>query len=873
MTQMTYRFQDGKKEWNDLLGGKGANLCEMTNLGLPVPPGFIISTEACRDYLAEGREELSGSLLQEVEKRIEELEAVSNKTFGMGEDPLLVSVRSGAKFSMPGMMDTILNLGLNDETVLALAEITGNQDFAFQCYCRLIQMFADVVFDVDSKHFGSAPSSRPSLEEWQKTTAIYKETFSRETGREFPQTAFEQLTIAVQAVFSSWNNNRAKIYRSLHGIPDNLGTAVNIQMMVFGNYSSDSGTGVMFTRNPATGEKGVYGEYLLQAQGEDIVAGIRTPEPISTLQEALPAVYDELMAIADKLEHHYKDMQDVEFTIEAGKLYMLQTRNGKRTPKAAVAIVHDLLNEGMIDEATLIQRIEPEMIDQLLHPTFAEKALKASEAVAKGLPASPGAATGKVVFTSERAKELAEQGNKVILVRNETSPEDIEGMNSSEAIVTARGGMTSHAAVVARGMGVCCVVGCESLRVNEEEGIAHYTGGEMPEGTVISVDGSTGKIYLGEIPLNEEAVSEAFDEILAICDKHAKLQVYGNAETPRDIKEAVTKGAKGIGLARTEHMFFQKDRLKAMRQLILAGSTREVDEALAYIKGEQKGDFAEIFRILGELPCTVRLLDPPLHEFLPTEKGELREVAQELGKTEREVISKAQSLAEINPMLGLRGVRLGITQPKIYQMQVEAIMEAAIEVSQEKGITIAPHIMIPLVGTAGELSLAKADCIEAIEGVFTKTGKNLPYEIGTMIEIPRACFIADQLAETADFFSFGTNDLTQLTYGYSRDDAHKFLPAYTDKGILPADPFQHLDTEGVGELMRLAATNGKAAKPTLSVGVCGEVGGDPESIEFIQTLPVDYVSCSPFRIPQARLACAKAAVKLEQTTAKELVTN
>jgi len=870
VAKMTYRFQEGKKEWKDLLGGKGANLCEMTKLDLPVPSGFIVSTDACRDYLAQESKKLSPKLIEEIILQIKHLEALSSKTFGIGDNPLLVSVRSGAKFSMPGMMDTILNLGLNDQTVHALSAITGNVDFAFQCYCRLIQMFADVVYGVSAENFGVTPTGTKSEKEWQQTVQNYQKIYAANTGQSFPQNTMEQLIIAVEAVFTSWNNQRAKVYRRLHNISDALGTAVTIQQMVFGNYSADSATGVMFTRNPATGEKGVYGEFLLQAQGEDIVAGIRTPEPIRKLAGTMPYVYDELLKIATQLENHYQDMQDVEFTIEAGKLYMLQTRNGKRTPQAAVTIAYNLMKEGIISTETMINRIDEEMIEKLLHPTFTKEA-RQKKAIVQGLPASPGASVGQVAFTAESAKEMAMQGRPVILVRNETSPEDIEGMSVSEAIVTSRGGMTSHAAVVARGMGICCVVGCEALQVDESQGVAYFAEGQLKTGDVISVDGSSGRVYRGKLPLNEATTSAVLEKVLKICDSQSTLAVYGNAETPRDIKESVKKGAKGIGLARTEHMFFKANRLKMMRQLILADNPDKVNEALSYMKEEQKADFCQMYQILGELPCTIRLLDPPLHEFLPQEKKELREIAQDLAINSQEVLTKAQRLAEINPMLGLRGVRLGITRPEIYQMQVGAIIEAAIEISIKEKITIIPHIMIPLVGTVKELSLIKKSCLAVIEAQFKDSNMNLPFKIGTMIEIPRACLIADQLAQIADFFSFGTNDLTQLTYGYSRDDAHKFLSTYTHNAILPSDPFQHLDAEGVGKLMRFASEKGKEEKESLSIGVCGEVGGDPASIQFIQTLPVDYVSCSPFRIPQARLACAKAAIAKKKSDHMVLV--
>lgn len=869
MSELTYEFSEGNKDQREILGGKGANLCEMTNLGLPVPQGFVISTVACRHYLEQNA--LTDELIGQIKNRVKTLETQTGKTFGTGDNPLLVSVRSGAKFSMPGMMDTILNLGLNDDTVKAVAHKTQNLHFAYQCYRRLIQMFGDVVFEIDIKHFNKAfekletekghPAADFTEADWLDVIAAYKQIFETNAGQAFPQNVFDQMLIAVEAVFKSWNNDRAKVYRQLHNIPEDLGTAVNIQRMVFGNYSENSGTGVMFTRDPATGTPKLFGEYLSKAQGEDIVSGARTPDPIADLEAKLPNIYKQLSEIADKLERHYKDMQDVEFTVEDGKLFMLQTRNGKRTPKAAVIIAYDLLQEKLINEKEMILRLEPNMIDHLLHPNFQADALKEHDAIAKGLPASPGAAVGAVVFTADDAKAATQNGKKVVLLRNETSPEDIVGMTVSEGIITSHGGMTSHAAVVARGMGTCCVVGCQDLHVIEDEKVAKYDGGVLHEGDVISVDGTTGQIYLGQLPTTAEEVSGKLNEILDICDKHARLKVHGNAETPRDIREAVAKGAQGIGLARTEHMFFKPARLKAMRQLILADNDQEIDDTLAFIKGEQKQDFEEMYNILLERPCTVRLLDPPLHEFLPSDQGELKQLAAEIDKDYATVADKARALAEVNPMLGMRGVRLAVVLPQIYKMQVEAIMEAAITVSQRQHIHITPEIMIPLTGTAPEMKMAKDLCVTAATKVLKEANMSLDYKVGTMVENPRACIIADSLAKEADFFSFGTNDLTQLTFGYSRDDAHKFLPTYLDKHLLDHDPFQVLDTEGVGTLIKMAATKGKAANNQLKVGVCGEVGGDPSSIRFLNTLPIDYVSCSPFRVPQARLICAISEIE------------
>lgn len=869
MSNLTYAFSEGNKNLRALLGGKGANLAEMTNLGLPVPQGFTITTVACNDYL--NNNVLTDGLVDEIKGRVADLEKQTQKTFGTGDNPLLVSVRSGAKFSMPGMMDTILNLGLNDVTVQAIASRTENLTFAYECYRRLIQMFGDVVFEVDSKYFDKAfeaikaekgtDQSAFKEDDWLEVITQYKAIFNDKTGQAFPQDVHQQMLIAVEAVFKSWNNDRAKVYRQLHDIPDDLGTAVNIQRMAFGNYSDDSGTGVMFTRNPATGEPGLFGEYLSRAQGEDIVSGARTPDPIATFETKKPELYTQLKDISDKLEKHYKDMQDVEFTVEDNQLFMLQCRNGKRTPQAALTIAYNLYQEGILSETEMISRIEPQMIDQLLHPSFDDAELAKHHAIANGLPASPGAAVGQVAFTADRAKELADEGKDIILLRDETSPEDIVGMTVSKAVVTSHGGMTSHAAVVARGMGACAVVGCSNLHVDEEKQMATYDGGELHEGDSISVNGTTGKLYLGIIDMVASQVSSKLDEILTICDKYARLEVRGNAETTRDFKEAVAKGAKGIGLARTEHMFFQPDRLLAMRRLILNENDADIDEALAFIKKAQKGDFEEMYRILNGRPCTVRLLDPPLHEFLPSDENELRQLAKELNKDPEWVIAKAQSLREINPMLGLRGLRLAVVLPQIYQMQTEAILEAALAVSAETHKDILPEIMIPLTTDVAELNMVKGLCHESADKVFAAAGKRLDFEIGTMIEMPRAALLADEIGAEADFFSFGTNDLTQLTFGFSRDDAHKFLPAYLEKGLLKNDPFQVLDTKGVGQLMNMAATKGKQANPNLKVGVCGEVGGEPHSIAFLNTLPIDYVSCSPYRVPQARLVVALAEIE------------
>ena len=862
-----YDFHEGKASMNQLLGGKGANIAEMTNLNLPVPTGFTITTTACMEYL-EKAQGLTTELMQEITAAVSRLEDRTNKEFGSSERLLLVSVRSGARVSMPGMMDTILNLGLNDQTVSTFAEKTSLA-FAYDCYRRLLQMFANVVYGISEQYFASEIAELEvtyqkellafNQEEFNELIARFKKIYS-DNGKTFPQDPFEQLTEAVQSVFKSWNNHRAQVYRRLHNIPNDWGTAVNVQQMVFGNSGKNSGTGVAFTRNPATGENEIYGEFLSDAQGEDIVAGIRTPEKISQLQESMPDVYQEFSHLCKRLERHYLDMQDIEFTVEDGKLYLLQTRTGKRTAKATVKIVVDLVAEGMITKEEALKRVEPELLNQLLHPIFSTEALKTVEVLGKGLPASPGAATGKVVFTASRAKELTELGEEVVLVRQETSPEDIEGMVLSQAIVTSRGGLTSHAAVVARGLGTCCVVGCGDLQVDEQAGRLVTKGIELVEGQEISVNGNTGELYLGVVATELMEVDDTFHQLMTWADELSQLKVCANAETAKDLTASLEFGAQGVGLARTEHMFFAAERLLEMRRLILAETPEEKAQALKVLLTYQQQDFYDMFAITKEKPMIIRLLDPPMHEFLPHKQAEIIEVANSLGKTVSQVTEMIAKLHETNPMLGHRGCRLGITAPAIYQMQVEAIMRSAIELKQA-GINITPKIMIPLIGGVTELVVAKEIILEKINQIFAELHTEIPYEIGTMIEIPRACLVADQLAEHVDFFSFGTNDLTQLTYGFSRDDVAKFMPEYLEKQILAHDPFQTVDEEGVGELMRIAVEKGRKTKPNLSIGVCGEVGGDPQSIQLFQEIGVDYVSCSPYRIPLARLSVAQAVIK------------
>ncbi len=871
-----FNFADGNKNQLSLLGGKGANLAEMTSLQLPVPTGFTITTTACLNFLKQSAG-ISTALKVEIQEHIDFMEEKTGKQFGNQENPLLISVRSGSKFSMPGMMDTILNLGLNDDAVEGLVKRTGDGRFAYDCYRRLLQMFGDVVCGIEKERFEEQltffkeqkkylSDTELSEADWRQLVKIYKDIYVEVMHEPFPQDPIEQLYRSVEAVFLSWNNRRAQTYRRLHGISDDLGTAVNIQEMVFGNAGFESGTGVAFTRNPATGEKKLFGEFLLNAQGEDVVAGVRTPQSIMELQKIMPEVYHEFETISHQLEKHYQEMQDIEFTIEKRKLYILQTRNGKRTAKAAFQIASDLVAENVITKQAAIQRIKPEMITQLLHPVFEAEHLKKAQKVAQGLPASPGAANGKIYFTAESAKRASEQGEKVILMRQETSPEDIEGMMVSEAIVTARGGMTSHAAVVARGMGVCCVAGCEALNVDEF--LEQVTCGEriLHAGDEISVDGSTGMIYVGTIPYvqgNEQKLLETF---VMWAKENAALNVRANAETPNDIQTALKLGADGIGLARTEHMFFGEQRIVAMQKLILAEEKAALREPLDYLKTYQKADFKQIFTLVAEKPCTIRLLDPPLHEFLPKTTEEIAVLAEEIQQPAHQIAQRIAELHEVNPMLGHRGCRLGITTPEIYDMQVTAIIEAAIEVSKIKNNQkIVPEIMIPLVGSQEEMSWLKTQLSRTIQQVFSQQNYTLEYKLGTMLEIPRACLIADKIANYAEFFSFGTNDLTQLTYGFSRDDAQTYINDYLDKKILPIDPFQHIDRQGVGALMKVATEKIKAVDPTLKIGVCGEVGGDPASIEFLQELAIDYVSCSPYRIPAAILTIAQVAIKNQVT--------
>ncbi|MGX6966348.1 pyruvate, phosphate dikinase [Vagococcus teuberi] len=872
MLKQVYQFDEGNADMKNLLGGKGANLAEMTRLGLPVPPGFTITTEACMSFLNTTKE-LSDELKKEIDEHLSLLEKKTNKSFEGDNDLLLVSVRSGAKFSMPGMMDTILNLGLNDETVEQLASLTEDEAFAYDCYRRLLQMFGNVVFGIDMQYFenyltfykqkhGVKLDSELTGENLKQIVTEFKRIILEIKKKPFPQSAKEQLHLAIEAVFHSWNNERAHIYRELNHIPDDIGTAVNIQLMVFGNSGDTSGTGVAFTRNPATGENKLFGEYLINAQGEDVVAGIRTPEPIEKLKNDLPEVYEEFARLAHLLEQHYRDMQDIEFTVEKGKLYILQTRNGKRTAQASVKIAVDLVEEGLIQEEDALLILNPDMISHLLHPEFSKVALEEAVKVSDvGLPASPGSAVGKVCFDAARAKEWAAQGEKVILMRQETSPEDIEGMVASEAIVTSRGGMTSHAAVVARGMGTCCVAGCSELEIDDFLKRVVYLGGQLNEGDVISVDGSNGVIYLGELEVEVTGTSHYFDTIMAWAKKHARLDVRMNAETVNDIKTGLYFGADGIGLIRTEHMFFGAERLIQMRRFILSNSYIEREKALKVILDYQMEDFKEIFSTLNELPGVIRLLDPPLHEFMPTKEEDIIHLAQEMNVSKNEIERRLKELHEVNPMLGHRGCRLGMTYPELYIMQGEAIIRSAIEMKRETGLDVTPEIMIPLVGTTKELSELKEKIELYLDALMEEEDIHVFYRIGTMIELPRACLIADQLATTADFFSFGTNDLTQMTFGFSRDDAAKYINEYVSKGVLPVDPFQTIDKDGVGELIKTAVEMGRSTTPNIKIGVCGELGGDPTSIEFFDDINLDYVSCSPYRIPIAYIAAAQSTIR------------
>ena len=861
--QYVYLFNEGNASMKNLLGGKGANLSEMTILGIPVPQGFTVTTEACNKYYEDDKK-ISQDIIEEIENKMSELEKITGKKFGSLENPLLVSVRSGARVSMPGMMDTILNLGLNDESVEAMAKLTNNPRFAYDSYRRFIQMFADVVMGVEKRLFedlldevkeekGYKIDTDLTAEDLKDLVVKFKALYKKEKGEDFPSNPKEQLIEAVTAVFRSWNNPRAIVYRRLNDIPGEWGTAVNVQEMVFGNKGETSGTGVAFSRNPANGDNELYGEYLMNAQGEDVVAGIRTPEPISHLEAQNPTIYKQFTDIVNTLEKHYRDMQDMEFTIEDGKLYFLQTRNGKRTAQAALKIAVDLVEEGMLTKEEAILKVEPKQLDTLLHPAFASDGLKEAKIVAKGLPASPGAACGKIAFTAEEAKERKANGEKVVLVRLETSPEDIEGMIAAEGILTVRGGMTSHAAVVARGMGTCCVAGCGELKVNEEARTLEVNGQVLTFDDYISIDGSTGHIYAEQVKTVSPEITGHFATFMGWADEIRKLKVR--------TKQAVEFGAEGIGLCRTEHMFFAEDRILAVREMILAKNEDSRRVALEKLLPMQREDFIGIYEALEERPATIRFLDPPLHEFLPSEEEDINALAKEIGVSPAEIKNVVAELHEFNPMMGHRGCRLAVSYPEIAEMQTRAVIEAAIEVKKNKGYNIVPEIMIPLIGEIKELKYVKNVVVETAKTVMEEKGVQLDYKVGTMIEIPRAALTADKIAEEAEFFSFGTNDLTQMTFGFSRDDAAKFLKDYYEKGIYEQDPFAKLDQEGVGELMRIACEKGKATRPDIKLGICGEHGGDPSSVEFCHNLGLNYVSCSPYRVPLARLAAAQAQVK------------
>lgn len=866
-----YLFNEGNASMKNLLGGKGANLAEMTNLGITVPQGFTVSTEACTKYYEDGKK-LSNDIVEQIYVSLSNIEKLTGKKFGSIENPLLVSVRSGARASMPGMMDTILNLGLNDETVEGLLRLTNNERFAYDSYRRFIQMFSDVVMGIEKRRFedildevkeskGAKFDTDLSASDLKDVVKKYKALYEKEMGKEFPQEPKEQLLEAVTAVFRSWDNPRAIVYRRLNDIPGDWGTAVNVQSMVFGNMGETSGTGVAFTRNPATGEKLIFGEYLINAQGEDVVAGIRTPQPITKLHEDLPDCYKQFMDIANRLENHYKDMQDMEFTIEQGKLYFLQTRNGKRTAQAALKIAVEMVEEGLITKEEAMLKVDPKQLDSLLHPNFDQDEMKNAQVIAKGLPASPGAACGKVYFTAEDAKMHHEQGEKVVLVRLETSPEDIEGMVAAEGILTARGGMTSHAAVVARGMGTCCVAGCGDVKINENAKIFEVVGKVYHEGDYISLDGSTGNVYGQAIKTVEPEISGYFGIYMAWADEIRALKVRTNADTPRDASQAIKFGAQGIGLCRTEHMFFDEDRIPAVREMILSKTEEQRRKALDKLLPMQREDFIGIYEAMEERPVTIRLLDPPLHEFLPQEDEDIRDLAKEMGISFEDLKSTVESLHEFNPMMGHRGCRLPVSYPEMAEMQTTAIIEAAIDVKKRKDYDIVPEIMIPLVGELKELKFVKDIVVRIADEIIAKSGINMKYLVGTMIEIPRAALTADEIAKEADFFSFGTNDLTQMTFGFSRDDAGKFLKDYYDKKIYESDPFAKLDQVGVGKLVKMAAELGRKTRPDIHLGICGEHGGDPSSVEFCHNVGLDYVSCSPFRVPVARLAAAQAQVK------------
>jgi len=872
LKKYVYFFGEGKREMKKLLGGKGADLSEMTNMGLPVPYGFTITTEVCNLFYDLGKRYPEG-LEDQIEENLKKLEEKMGMGFGDEKNPLLVSVRSGAAISMPGMMDTVLNLGLNDKTIIALIKKTKNERFGWDSYRRFVQMFGNVVMDVEHNKFEEALQSKKdkknvkfdtelTAEDLKELVEDYKKIIKEAKGKSFPQDPREQLKMSIDAVFGSWNNKRAISYRNLHDIPHNIGTAANVQAMVFGNMGQDSGTGVAFTRNPATGEDKFYGEYLMNAQGEDVVAGTRTPKHISDLKEEMPEIYKQLIDIRKKLEEHYRDMQDVEFTIQEGKLYMLQTRTGKRTTAAALQVAVDMVDQGYIDKKTAVTRAEPQMLDQLLHKQLDKKAKKNAELLTRGLPASPGAALGKVVFDADTAVKEAKSEN-VILVRTETSPEDIQGMAVAQGILTARGGMTSHAAVVARGMGKCCVAGAESIKVFEGKQYFEVNGSRINKGDWVTLDGSTGEVFKGKIPVVDPEIGKNFKKFMSWVDDYKKIGVRANADTPNDAKVALNFGAEGIGLCRTEHMFFEADRIKTVRKMIVANSREEREKALAKLLPIQKKDFMEIFKVMNDLPVTIRLLDPPLHEFLPHEDDDVREIAGELGLKFDELKATVNSLHEMNPMLGHRGCRLSITYPEILEMQVRAIFEATVDLIKE-GYKVKPEVMIPLVGDVKEVKVLKDQIIKIADGIMKKENLKFDYKVGTMIEIPRACVTADEIATEAEFFSFGTNDLTQMAYGFSRDDFGKFLPDYIEKGILEKDPFATLDRNGVGQLIKIGVEKGRKARENLKIGICGEHGGDPSSVEFCHMVGMDYVSCSPYRVPVARLAAAHAAIKGEE---------
>ena len=871
MKKWVYLFTEGNADMRNLLGGKGANLAEMTNLGLPVPQGFTITTEACTQYYEDGRQ-INDEIMGQIMEHISKMEEITGKKFGDKENPLLVSVRSGARASMPGMMDTILNLGLNEEVVEVLSEKSGNPRWAWDCYRRFIQMYSDVVMEVGKKYFeelidkmkaskGITLDVDLTADDLKELANQFKAEYKEKIGQEFPADPKEQLLGAVKAVFRSWDNPRANVYRRDNDIPYSWGTAVNVQMMAFGNMGDTSGTGVAFTRNPATGEKKLMGEFLLNAQGEDVVAGVRTPEPIAHLKDVMPEVFEQFVGICNTLENHYRDMQDMEFTIEDKHLYMLQTRSGKRTAKAALKIACDLVDEGMITEEKAVSMIDPRNLDSLLHPQFDADALKSAEPIAKALAAAPGAACGKIVFTAEDAKAWAARGEKIVLVRLETSPEDIEGMKVAQGILTVRGGMTSHAAVVARGMGACCVSGCSAINMDEANKKFTLAGKEYHEGDVISFDGTTGNVYDGKIKTVDATIAGEFERIMEWADKYRTLKVRTNADTPADAKKARELGAEGIGLCRTEHMFFEGDRIDAFREMICSDTLEEREEALNKILPLQRGDFEKLYEAMEGNPVTIRFLDPPLHEFVPTEEADIKRLADTKGKSVEDIKAMIASLHEINPMLGHRGCRLAVTYPEIAKMQTKAVIRAAINVKKAHADwNLVPEIMIPLVGDTKEFKFVKKIVTETADAEIAKAGVELKYEVGTMIEIPRAALTADEIAADAEFFCFGTNDLTQMTYGFSRDDAGKFLDSYYDEKIFENDPFAKLDRSGVGKLMEMTIKNGKAVNSSIHCGICGEHGGDPSSVEFCHELGLDYVSCSPFRVPIARLAAAQAAI-------------